>query len=122
MAHWRFLIFPKPDCTDPAGLRAAELLADFGFDAVRTVRSARIFIIDLPETDAAYREISERIARELLTDPVVETCRIHCEGEPLTEPQDALAVEIHFRPGVMDNVADSTLTALHDWGINVAGV
>ncbi len=121
MATWRFLIRPKPGLPDPTGEQLRALLADFGISATGRVQSGRIFLIELddgPDEAAA----AERIATDLLCNTVIETYSMTREGRPTEEPGDALAVETHFKPGVMDNVAQSTLLALRDMGIQARSV
>ncbi len=122
MTLWRFQISRKPDQLDPLGDATAESLRGFGIGFVKTVRTTRIFTVqlrdDIPDPDAATR----RIADELLTDLVTEECRLFKQGRTPPTTTDALAVEVHFKPGVTDNVADSTRIALEDMGIDATSV
>jgi len=135
MALWQFTVQPRSDRPDPVGRKACDLLADLG---VTSVRSARLFLIDLPGGGgavagpslseagsgdaAAEKRTAERIARELLTDPVMETFALQLQGE-LSEPDmDGRIVEVHFKPGVMDTVAEATVIALAHMGIAATSV
>lgn len=123
MGLWRFEIRPLPGHPDPFGNNAAQSLTDFGIRSVKGVRSARIYLIDLaagePHSESAT---AQRIASELLTDPVAEQCRILQKGCYDTKCDDALPIEVHFKPGVMDQVAQSTVLALANMGITAKSV
>jgi len=120
MAIWRFQVAPTAGCDDPLGRQIVGTLADFGVTEVESVRTSRIYLVDLTGPTAAAD--ARRVADELLTDPVIETCELSREGESLPTPPDALPIEVHLRPGVMDNVAASTMLALADLGIAAASV
>ncbi|MBI1336654.1 MAG: phosphoribosylformylglycinamidine synthase [Phycisphaera sp.] len=80
----------------------------FGFAV--GVRSARVFLIEAPLDDEQVR----RIADELLADPVSQTASVTqprmTEGDD--RPAPALCAEVHYQPGVMDPVAQSTREAI----------
>ncbi|MCB9851558.1 MAG: phosphoribosylformylglycinamidine synthase subunit PurS [Phycisphaerales bacterium] len=118
MTVWRFQVTPKSGEEDPRGRRIRATLADFGVSIVRRVEASRLYLIELDADDS----VPPRIADELLTDPVVETCRIAKQGDPLSSPDNGVAFEVYFKPGVMDNAANTTLRALHDMGIPAASV
>lgn len=150
MGLWQYQVSPRAGQIDPVGREAAQILADFGIRSVQAVHSTKLFTIDLAGNGERNGEhenaIAQRIATELLTDPVVEVCRIvsadtvatdavatdsvatdpatttndtHCDP---SQPEDVLAVEVHFKPGVMDNVANSTQLALEEMGITATSV
>lgn len=63
----------KGEVSDPQGMAIGEALAGMHYDAVRGVRVGKVFDIDLAETDAARaREAVERVARDVLSNPVIE--------------------------------------------------
>ena len=135
MALWQFTVQPRSDRPDPVGRKTCDLLADLG---VTSVRSARLFLIDLPAGGGAVagpssseagsgdgvseKRTAERIARELLTDPVTEAYTLQRQGEVSEVDPDGRIVEVHFKPGVMDTVAESTVTALAHMGIAATSV
>ncbi len=99
---------------DPVGEALRHQIAEFGTN-VGAISTRRIFLVD---TDAS-REQVQRIARELLADPIVE------EAEPVTGPVNDNGhsrIEIHLKPGVMDPIAASTQMALGDMGLDVREV
>lgn len=99
-----------------------QTLSDFGIRSVSGVRSARLYIVDLKGEASGERDAATRVARELLADPVAESWTIQHEGEAIPESEGTLPVEVHFKPGVMDNVAQSTMLALADMGLTVKSV
>lgn len=122
MGLWRFVVSPRTGQADPLSRQVLQTLADFGVTAVRQVRTARLFTIDFADGSADERTTAERVARDLLTDPVCEECTLLARGEFIETPADTTSVEVHFRPGVMDSVADSTALALADSGIETKSV
>lgn len=122
MAIWKFQVSPRPDQADPLGNQTYRTLRDFGIRSVDGVRTARLFLIDLDVPGPDEPTVVRRIADELLTDGVGESCLTTRVGEPLPESEDGLAVEVFFKPGVTDPVGDSTALALADMGIPTTGV
>jgi phosphoribosylformylglycinamidine synthase PurS subunit len=66
----------KQTVLDPQGTAIQQALASLGHTAVASVREGKFFVLDLEGLDhgAASAEI-ERIAREVLTNPVIEEFR-----------------------------------------------
>lgn len=69
-----------------------------------TVETARVFLIEAPIDDATVR----RLAEELLADPVNQAAHVGVSARP----ERGYTVEIHYKPGVMDPVAQSTQEAI----------
>jgi len=70
----------KRSVLDPQGQTIQNALRKIGFDDVTAVRQGKYFALSLAEglsADAA-RSLVERIAKEVLTNPVIEefTCKI----------------------------------------------
>ncbi len=69
-------VMPKPTVLDPQGQTIQHALASLGYDKVQDVRQGKFFVIQL---DGLSREEArgqvERIAREVLTNPVIEEFR-----------------------------------------------
>ena len=107
------------DASQRSSLSAAlrEQLCEAGFSA-REVESSRLFFLEggLSRDDAAD------IAGSLLADPVTEAFELWQQGEPIRPSPDAVAFEVHPKPGVMDPVAESTLAELRDEGREVTRV
>ncbi len=66
----------KPTVLDPQGQTIQHALASLGYTQVRDVRQGKFFVLELDGTsrDDAQKQI-ERIAREVLTNPVIEEFR-----------------------------------------------
>ncbi|HEX2711615.1 MAG TPA: phosphoribosylformylglycinamidine synthase subunit PurS [Candidatus Acidoferrales bacterium] len=66
----------KPTVLDPQGQTIQHALASLGYTQVRDVRQGKFFVVEL---DGASREDArkqiEHIAREVLTNPVIEEFR-----------------------------------------------
>ena len=66
----------KPEVLDPQGRAVQRALATMGFDAVRQVRIGKLVEIELDRSAAAsgpaLRAQLERLADELLANPVIE--------------------------------------------------
>ena len=67
----------KPTVLDPQGQTIQHALASLGYTQVRDVRQGKFFVLELDGTsrDDAQKQI-ERIAREVLTNPVIEEFRV----------------------------------------------
>ncbi len=69
-------VMPKRTVLDPQGQAIQHALSSLGFNSVRDVRQGKFFVLDL---DGATREGAqkqvERLAREVLTNPVIEEFR-----------------------------------------------
>src|SRR5947208_676967 len=101
--------------TDRAGEAVRREIAQMGA-GVGTIQTWRIFLLDTP---ASRREV-QRIAQELLADPVVEEARA-VDAEQVRESGKS-RIEIHLKPGVMDPVAASTEMAIRDMGLAIGEV
>jgi len=66
----------KPTVLDPQGQTIQHALASLGYVSVRDVRQGKFFVMELDGTsrEDAQKQI-ERIAREILTNPVIEEFR-----------------------------------------------
>lgn len=76
----------KQTVLDPQGSAIQQALASLGHTAVRDVREGKFFVLDLAGLDpAAARVEVERIAREVLTNPVIEEFRCEIVDNHLPE-------------------------------------
>jgi phosphoribosylformylglycinamidine synthase len=101
----------RPGARDVHGEDVLSQVRDLGIESVTAVESARLFYLD---TTAPHADV-ERIAQELLTDPVVERYRVANGTHGRTD--DRAVVVVRRKPGVMDPVAISTLQAIADMGL-----
>lgn len=108
----RVEVRPREGEPDPV---AAAALADARqwFGTVQAVQTARVYLIEAALTDEAV----QRIAHELLTDPVNQVATV---GAASVE-EGAVTLEIHYKAGVMDPVAQSTESAIHEMLEDVPG-
>lgn len=95
---WRIEVFRRAVDTDPDGAQALALLAEFGIQSIREVRRGRGYLL----SPALSRSQAERLARELLCDPVLDEHRLWAPGERPDAPAGAHRVLVMRRPGVMD--------------------
>jgi phosphoribosylformylglycinamidine synthase len=66
----------KKTVLDPQGKAIQQALASLGNTGVREVRQGKFFVLQLEGLDrSAAQEQVERIAREVLTNPVIEEFR-----------------------------------------------
>ncbi len=69
-------VMPKPTVLDPQGQTIQNALALLGYAQVRDVRQGKFFVLELDgiSREDAQKQV-ERIAREVLTNPVIEEFR-----------------------------------------------
>jgi phosphoribosylformylglycinamidine synthase II len=115
--QWRFEVFNRPGLPDVQGNHVLADIHELGLTGVAAVQSAKVYLIEA-EFDAGF---AERVARELLTDPVCEQYYIGRTGAPAGLAKATL-LEVHLKSGVTDPVAESVMTALTDMGAVPAGV
>ncbi len=113
---WEVDIYPADGQPDLLAQQVAGEAPDAGLPANLDVRAARGYLVQ----GAIDRSQIERIARELLADPVVERTVVAPVGDPaLMTPPEAGLEPVHVlpKPGVMDPVAQSALKAIADFDI-----
>jgi phosphoribosylformylglycinamidine synthase II len=97
----------------------AALLCEAGLGSVAGASASRLYYLE----GSLDRADVERVAAELLADPVTESAVIAGMGDALSPvAAGTVAFEVHPRPGVMDPVAESTLAELRAEGIGVERV
>lgn len=101
----------RSSTTDPQSSAVRSQIQQLGIDPGET-RAIRVFFIDTP----ASRQEVQRIASELLADPVVEQA---CVVDQAPTDTSKCRIEVHLKPGVMDPVAASTEMAIRDMGLPV---
>jgi phosphoribosylformylglycinamidine synthase len=98
---YRIEVYWRADLTDGRAMELLSQLAELGFAAVRAVQVSDLYFV---RGDLSVSAV-ERLASDLLADPVVEGFRC-AQAAPATSPDDpACAVEVGYRPGVTDPVA-----------------
>jgi phosphoribosylformylglycinamidine synthase II len=115
--QWRFEVFNRAGTSDVHGSGVLEDIRELGINSVEAVQSARVFLIEADfDKDSA-----NRIAKELLADPVCEEYYIGRSKAPAGLAKATL-IEVHLKSGVTDPVAESVTAALADMGIAVENV
>ncbi len=69
-------VMPKKTVLDPQGKTIQHALSSLGYAQVRDVRQGKFFVLDLNgmNREEAQKQV-ERIARDVLTNPVIEEFR-----------------------------------------------
>ncbi len=99
---------------DPSGAGVLNEIRQMGVNEVADVRCARVFLLE-GEEGVLTGGALERIAREVLIDPVTETYAIGGNQESRSKNQEGgHVVEVHLKAGVMDPVAASCEMAISD--------
>ncbi len=97
---------------DPHAQGVLAQARELGVSGLQAVAFARLFFLQADLSD----EQVQRIARELLADPVTETFTVG------TAPATGALIEVHLKAGVMDPVAASTEKAIADMGLPIQAV
>ena len=72
----------KSTVLDPQGTAIQQALVSLGHTSVRDVREGKFFVLDLNGSDRAAAQADvEKIAREVLTNPVIEEFRFQIVDE-----------------------------------------
>src|SRR3954463_3670037 len=110
---WEIDIHPAEGQPDRAGERLASAADELGIADNLQVAAARGYLI---QGESLQRADIERLAGELLTDQIVERAVIGRVGETNLNDSDPAAhcVTVLLKPGVMDPVSQSVLTAAND--------
>ena len=71
----------KPSVLDPQGKAIQHSVESIGFSQIEEVRQGKFFEIALDSSisESEARNISERIAKEVLANPVIEDYRVEIE-------------------------------------------
>ena len=78
----------------------------FGF--ATSISTCDVYLIQVAVEDQAIANI----AHELLTDPISQRAVLGASDPPGKESDQGAVIEVHFKPGVMDPVAQSTREAI----------
>ena len=117
--EWQIEVRFRPGAYDAHGQEVLEEVRGLGLARIEAVEASRLFTL---ASDAPAEHV-QRLAADLLTDPVVEQYALRGGAAGSAQPagpDDARpAVTVRRKPGVMDPVALSTLQAARDMGIAV---
>jgi phosphoribosylformylglycinamidine synthase len=112
---WRVDVATKEGLVDPTSRGAQAGLVEFGLAGITRVRAFQVYLLD-GDLDRAG---AERIARELLHDPVAQDFTLAEGAHPPAAPAATQTLLVFKRPGVMDPVEASALKAVADLGLPV---
>jgi len=115
--QWRVEVFNRSGFSDVHGKSVLEDIQELGINSVQVVQSAKVFLI---EADFD-KDFADRLARELLADPVCEEYYVGRSGPPAGLAKATL-IEVHLKSGVTDPVAESVMAAIADMGVEVHNV
>jgi len=80
MARARVYVTLKKSVFDPQGKAVHDALRSLGYDGVTDVRQGKFFELSLDGvTPDAARGTVEEMARRVLSNPVIESCRVEVE-------------------------------------------
>jgi phosphoribosylformylglycinamidine synthase II len=122
---WEVVIRPTEDQPDREAERVLQEAQSFQAVSIHELQSARSFLIQTGSNlGAAVQRAVERAAARLLVDSVVVTWEVRPVSANGQHASDAAserlrAINVLFRPGVTDNVGQSTKAALIDLGLAV---
>ncbi len=100
---WRFEVRALAGQADPIADRARAEAAE-KLPGATSITAAKVFLIEAPLSD----DQAQQIASELLADPVIQTASLGTDEVA----SNARLIEVHYKPGVMDPVAESTRDAI----------
>ena len=86
MSEHRFVVsvMPRAGILDPQGRAVEGTLVHLGMAGVHAVRVGRRVELAITAADAAAaRSVAERLAEELLANPLIEAWRVEPLGEPV---------------------------------------
>ncbi len=114
---WQIEVALKKDLTDPEGEAVKHEANEIGVRGIDRVRHVRVYAI---ESDMPAEEV-ERVAAELLADPVVDRYAV---GGPVLDDGEGSCriIQIVRKPGVMDPVEASSLKGIADMGLRASAV
>ena len=121
MTLWEVDIFTAPGQRDLAMEEIAGESDDLALGSASTVSTAHGYLIQ----GTLARDEVEQLARELLSDTVVERTVVGELGEEhlnRLSGDDGQLVHVLLKPGVMDPVAESALQAMQDFKFDVDSV
>jgi phosphoribosylformylglycinamidine synthase len=110
---WRVEVFRADRWDDPRGAQALSVARELGLAGFERVRFGRGYLLS-PRLE---RGQVERLAREVLSDPVVDQVRLFAPGQAPEVPRGARRLVAAALPGVMDPVAQSVARLLPKLGI-----
>lgn len=118
---WEVEISPAKGQIDAEGLRVVAESKALAAGSIESIKTARSFLI---QTESG-RDSVEKAAEQLLSDPIVEsyTLKQSAEtGDSGSNPAQGRLLNVLLKPGVTDNVGNSTRSALEEMGLSIEAV
>ena len=118
---WEVEVVPAPQEIDREAASVLAQCRSLGLQSIRSVRTGRSFLLE-GDLDAAA---IQRLASGFLADTVVEQVKVHPLGTGAGNgavPETEALLNVLYKPGVTDNVAESIRAAVKDLGYPVTGV
>lgn len=116
---WEVEIRPADGQVDREGERILNECTGLGLQSVSSVSAARSFLL---EGDLESSQV-ESVSRSLLADTVAESFSVHrLDSGESGAAEDGQLLNVLFKPGVTDNVANSALKALKDQDVPVEAI
>jgi phosphoribosylformylglycinamidine synthase len=112
---WRVDVSCRPEFGDAPSSAAFAALRDAAVEGIEKVLSSTVYLLE-GDLDP------DRVAREILVDPVSESCVVTRASQPPPVPAGARAITVFKKPGVMDPVEASARKAIADLGMTAAAV
>ena len=110
----------KPGITDPVGKGLASDINELDLAHVKSVASAQLYQIH----GGLGTEDRTRIARDLLSDPILHDYRISAwdsaSRQSSTKESRTMVIDVWYKPGVTDVVGESVMKGIRD--LNIPGV
>jgi phosphoribosylformylglycinamidine synthase PurS subunit len=66
----------KPGVTDPEGQNTKKALELLGFKGIRSVRTVKVFEVEMDATPDEARKQGEEMCRKLLANPVIQKFKV----------------------------------------------
>lgn len=120
MTLWEVDVMPAESWPDIAGEALAAEARDLGLADGVNIKAAKGFLLQGELTAQQAREAADRLLADSITEEVRLRNTRDVEAEP--DPDTGTLVHVLPKPGVMDPVALSTLSALQDMGFKVEQV
>lgn len=112
MTTWRIFVELKPKFKDHHGEALKKEWRHAGFPPIKSIRTGQAYEISGDLTQAQ----AERLALQLLTDPITQETHVHAEGRNGVDGSTRRA-KIWPKAGVADPVADTVTIGAKDLGV-----
>ena len=113
MTDWAVEVGTKAEYEDAEGVRLEQDIVDAGVSAAVGVRVSSMYWL----SESSSRADVELLADRLLTDPVLQECRVNDYMVRSGSASPGWVVEVRLKPGVTDAVGDSVVKGARDLGV-----